>query len=207
MKKNNRLPLRVYLLYLVIATFVVSGVAFSKYVVSENAEDSSRVASFGNIDLYETKDSDGTTVHTLANTFMLVPGVDITKDPKLYYTAGDVACEIKVIFTLPSYWTQDSSNKNKFSIKNGTKEIVSFTVSASFSFDSANPGVYSFRKVLDPGEALGSVATPVSVIVDDKVTVSASANKADFEYIESLLTTAGHSNVKLDISAVATQID
>ena len=205
--KKNRLPLRVYLLYLVIATFVVSGAAFSKYVVSGSTEDSARAASFGTIDLYETKDSEGTTVHTLSNTFMLIPGVDITKDPKMYYTAGEVACEVDIILSLPSYWTQDAGNDNRFCIMNGTKELVAFTVSSTFAFKSADNGEYIFSKDLAPGESLGSTDAPISVIVDDKVTVSASANKADFTHISSLLTAAGHSNVKLDLTAVATQID
>lgn len=206
--KKNRLPLRVYLLYLVIATFVVSGVAFSKYVVSENSADASKVASFGTIDLYETKVEDGETVHTLSNTFMLIPGVEITKDPKVYYTAGEVACAIKIEFALPSYWTQDTTDSNHFMIANEDgDELVSFSVSSTFTFDSASSGKYLFLTYLDPGEALGSSDSPVSVIDGDKVTVSASATKADFAYIAGLLNNAGHTNVKMDIKGYAVQID
>lgn len=208
--KKNRLPLRVYLMYLVVATFVISGVAFSKYVVSASDGASARTAKIGEIDLYETKVVDGETVQTTNNEYMIIPGVDIEKDPKVYYTAGEVACAVKVQFILPSYWTNDSTNRSKFSIKSEdtSADLVTFYVNTDdFSFDSAVNGVYTFVKNLAPGEAIGSKSSPVSVIVDDKVSVSSSINKSEMLYLKELLDAAGASNLEVEIQAIVVQID
>ncbi len=206
-KTNKKLPLRVYLMYLVVVSFVISGVSFSKYMVSQEKSVNSRTAKIGEIDLYETQKVDDLTVPTTSGQFMLIPGVDIKKDPKVYYLAGEIACSVDVILTLPEYWVQDDKDESKFVFANEDSEMLSFQVNTSeFSFKERSGEEYTFSKQLQPGEAIGSVLSPVSVIVDDKISVMAKS-KEDMSYIESVLSGMNESCIRLDIQAIVTQID
>lgn len=206
-KSNRKLPLRVYLMYLIVVSFVISGVSFSKYMVSQEKSVNARTAKIGDIDLYETKKVDNRTVPTTSGQFMLIPGVDIVKDPKVYYLAGEIACSVDVILTLPEYWVQDDEDNSKFGFFNEDSELLGFQVNTSeFAFKGKIGDEYTFSKELQPGEAIGSVLSPVSVIVDDKIFVSANT-KEDLAYIESVLSGMNESCIRLDIQAIVTQID
>lgn len=81
--KRFKLPIHVYLSYLIVATMLFTGVTFSKYVVSATGGDSAAVAAFGNLELYEVtdegKDTDG-------DSFTIIPGVDIVKEAVVEYS-------------------------------------------------------------------------------------------------------------------------
>lgn len=75
-KKRIRLPVHVYLLYLLVATLIVTGVTFSKYLTSTNAGDSARVAAFGDLELVEIDQP---------KKYIITPGVNISKNPQVSF--------------------------------------------------------------------------------------------------------------------------
>lgn len=71
-KKRVRLPLRAYLLYLLLVTFALTGVTFSRYVVSSDWGDGARVASIRQLTVTETGD-----VPAEGGKWLLAPGLRI----------------------------------------------------------------------------------------------------------------------------------
>lgn len=88
-KKNRvRLPLRAYLLYLLVVTFALTGVTFSRYVTSSYGGDAARVAAIRDLTVTETGDvpADGE--------WLLAPGVDVTKNAVVTLESSEMACYV-----------------------------------------------------------------------------------------------------------------
>lgn len=89
-KKNRvRLPLRAYLLYLLVVTFALTGVTFSRYVVSSDWGDGARVASIRQLTVTETGD-----VPAEGGRWLLAPGVDVTKNAVVTLESSEMACYV-----------------------------------------------------------------------------------------------------------------
>lgn len=89
-KKNRvRLPLRAYLLYLLVVTFALTGVTFSRYVASSDGGDGARVASIRQLTVTETGD-----VPADGGRWLLAPGVDVTKNAVVTLESSEMACYV-----------------------------------------------------------------------------------------------------------------
>lgn len=89
-KKNRvRLPLRAYLLYLLVVTFALTGVTFSRYVVSSDWGDGARVASIRQLTVTETGD-----VPAEGGRWLLAPGVELTKNAVVTLESSEMACYV-----------------------------------------------------------------------------------------------------------------
>lgn len=89
-KKNRvRLPLRAYLLYLLVVTFALTGVTFSRYVVSSNGGDAARVAVIRDLTVTETGD-----VPADGGRWLLAPGVELTKNAVVTLESSEMACYV-----------------------------------------------------------------------------------------------------------------
>lgn len=89
-KKNRvRLPLRAYLLYLLVVTFALTGVTFSRYVVSSDWGDGARVAVIRDLTVTETGD-----VPAEGGKWLLAPGVDVTKNAVVTLESSEMACYV-----------------------------------------------------------------------------------------------------------------
>lgn len=89
-KKNRvRLPLRAYLLYLLVVTFALTGVTFSRYVVSSDWGDGARVAVIRDLTVTETGD-----VPADGGRWLLAPGVDVTKNAVVTLESSEMACYV-----------------------------------------------------------------------------------------------------------------
>lgn len=89
-KKNRvRLPLRAYLLYLLVVTFALTGVTFSRYVVSSDWGDGARVASIRQLTVTETGD-----VPADGGRWLLAPGVELTKNAVVTLESSEMACYV-----------------------------------------------------------------------------------------------------------------
>lgn len=89
-KKNRvRLPLRAYLLYLLVVTFALTGVTFSRYVVSSDWGDGARVASIRQLTVTETGD-----VPAEGGKWLLAPGVELTKNAVVTLESSEMACYV-----------------------------------------------------------------------------------------------------------------
>ncbi len=89
-KKNRvRLPLRAYLLYLLVVTFALTGVTFSRYVASSDGGDAARVAVIRDLTVTETGDvlADG-------GRWLLAPGVDLIKNAVVTLESSEMACYV-----------------------------------------------------------------------------------------------------------------
>lgn len=89
-KKNRvRLPLRAYLLYLLVVTFALTGVTFSRYVTSSSGGDAARVAVIRDLTVTETGD-----VPADGGRWLLAPGVDVTKNAVVTLESSEMACYV-----------------------------------------------------------------------------------------------------------------
>lgn len=89
-KKNRvRLPLRAYLLYLLVVTFALTGVTFSRYVVSSDGGDAARVAVIRDLTVTETGD-----VPADGGRWLLAPGVELTKNAVVTLESSEMACYV-----------------------------------------------------------------------------------------------------------------
>ena len=84
-KRNKRvLPLRAWLLYLAVATFALTGVTFSRYVVSAYSQDEARVVTFGDLTV------------TDSGTVQVQPGVSAAKNLTVRFEGSEAATYIFV---------------------------------------------------------------------------------------------------------------
>ena len=89
-KKNRvRLPLRAYLLYLLVVTFALTGVTFSRYVTSSDGGDAARVAVIRDLTVTETGD-----VPADGGRWLLAPGVELTKNAMVTLESSEMACYV-----------------------------------------------------------------------------------------------------------------
>lgn len=89
-KKNRvRLPLRAYLLYLLVVTFALTGVTFSRYVTSSYGGDAARVAVIRDLTVTETGD-----VPADGGRWLLAPGVELTKNAVVTLESSEMACYV-----------------------------------------------------------------------------------------------------------------
>lgn len=89
-KKNRvRLPLRAYLLYLLVVTFALTGVTFSRYVTSSHGGDGARVAVIRDLTVTETGD-----VPADGGRWLLAPGVELTKNAVVTLESSEMACYV-----------------------------------------------------------------------------------------------------------------
>ena len=88
-KKRVRLPLRAYLLYLLVVTFALTGVTFSRYVTSSSGGDAARVAVIR--DLTVTEEGD---VPADGGRWLLAPGVELTKNAVVTLESSEMACYV-----------------------------------------------------------------------------------------------------------------
>lgn len=89
-KKNRvRLPLRAYLLYLLVVTFALTGVTFSRYVTSSDGGDAARVAVIRDLTVTETGD-----VPADGGRWLLAPGVELTKNAVVTLESSEMACYV-----------------------------------------------------------------------------------------------------------------
>ena len=89
-KKNRvRLPLRAYLLYLLVVTFALTGVTFSRYVTSSDGGDGARVAVIRDLTVTETGD-----VPADGGRWLLAPGVKLIKNAVVTLESSEMACYV-----------------------------------------------------------------------------------------------------------------
>lgn len=161
--KRNRLPIHVYLVYLLVATLVFTGVTFSKYVTSSTGGDSARVAVFGELELTEsTWTGDG---------YIITPGAPIGKDPKVFFGVTDPTEMAAYVFLTVQAdgWTFDGDHAYRIFRQDGTTELLSWSVDADWTrLEAGETGPQVFYRTVAPGESL----TGVPVMSGDAITVS-----------------------------------
>jgi len=116
-----------------------------------------------NIDLAETEnDADGDN-DELTNSYKMIPGQIITKDPKVTVAAGSEACWLFVKI-------EESGNFDDF---------MTYTIADGWTALDGVAGVY-YREQVDLS-AQGAVAATYSVLKNDQVVVSEDVTKGDMD--------------------------
>ena len=98
-KRRIKLPLRAYLLYFTLLSFLLTGVTFSKYVTRSTGGDSARVVRFGNLQIKEDASSN-----------VFVPGVSTPKDTYVYIEPTEVDVYVFLTVSVTGFATNDYCN-------------------------------------------------------------------------------------------------
>lgn len=106
MKKKVKFPISAYLLYFFLATFLLTGVSFSKYISSSSGGDEARVAKFGTLILTETTPTD--------NEAKIIPGVSIKKNPSIEFKDSEMAAYIFISVDAKDWIFNHQENRYHF---------------------------------------------------------------------------------------------
>ena len=126
-KSKFRIPFSAVLMYLAVVVVALSGVTFSKYVISTSAGDNARVAKIKGLTVTETGNfaSDGK--------WIITPGVDIEKQATVNFEGSEMACyvfcEVKT-----EGWTRSGSDDHAYSHTFGTLSELEWNVDNSWTF-------------------------------------------------------------------------
>lgn len=172
-KRKIHIPLRAYLLYLLLITFVLTGVTFSKYVTSTYGGDSARVAELGKLSITENGE-----VPTHDPKFMILPGVDITKNAVVHFSDSEMACYVFVEIDAKGF----SVSGKRYSYG---ESLMIFTVDDMWQKLPDEDSVYYIEVAAGdtlraPVIANGGRITVSDTMTQSEVIVAASAATVDF---------------------------
>ena len=96
------------------STWLMSGL-YARYLTSGNAGDGARVATFGEVTITETTGTE----------YMIIPGVNIDKNPNLNFKTGETACYLFLIVNKGNVWEEpDSPEYDEYKIDNNVRKYV-----------------------------------------------------------------------------------
>ena len=135
------------------STWMMGGL-MARYITRDNGNDSARVAKFNELSITENT----------GYTYMLIPGVNISKDPVLSFGGSEAACFVFLKLEATGWTTSDGST---YTAANGH---VSWSLKTdgwkSFKHSVTDETIY--YRYLQPNTALSGV----QLITDNTVTVS-----------------------------------
>lgn len=97
-----RLPLRAYLTYILVATFLVTGVTYSKYVTRATGGDAARVMKMGDVTITETGD------FYEDYGLRIIPGVDLEKKAVVTFEGSEATCYVFLEVYAENWSTADN---------------------------------------------------------------------------------------------------
>ncbi len=176
--KNSKLklPLRAYILYLLLITFALSGITFSRYIASSSGDDSARVAVIKNLDITETGN------FTEPQNWVIAPGADITKKAVVNFEGSEMACYVFLKIDAPK-WTHDANHRYTYSDNESGDEFLSWNVSGGWNYLCDDGSDEIFYTAVKPN-------TPFSADIvanDGQIKVSDSITKSDLDGFPSSL--------------------
>lgn len=185
-KKRVRLPLRAYLLYLLVVTFALTGVTFSRYVVSSDWGDGTRVASIRQLTVTETGD-----VPAEGGKWLLAPGVDVTKNAVVALESSEVAC---YVFAEVQTGGWQRSGTHSYAIEDGAGKVLSaWRVETAWQFLSGGTDSAVYYQLVPANTAFSA-----AVLGDGgRITVSADMTASRLRALAA--------GLRIDIHAAAVQ--
>lgn len=187
-KKNRvRLPLRAYLLYLLVVTFALTGVTFSRYVTSSNGGDAARVAVIRDLTVTETGD-----VPADGGRWLLAPGVELTKNAVVTLESSEMACYVFLELETEGW---QRTGTHSYAIQDGGGTALSaWGVDAAWQLLHGGTDSAVYYQIVPAN-------TPFSAAVlrdDGRITVSA-------DVTASRLRALADTGLRIDIQAAAVQ--
>lgn len=187
-KKNRvRLPLRAYLLYLLVVTFALTGVTFSRYVTSSYGGDAARVAAIRDLTVTETGD-----VPADGGRWLLAPGVELTKNAVVTLESSEMACYVFLELETEGW---QRTGTHSYAIQDGGGTALSaWGVDAAWQLLHGGTDSAVYYQIVPAN-------TPFSAAVlrdDGRITVSA-------DVTASRLRALADTGLRIDIQAAAVQ--
>lgn len=182
-KKSVSMKVVVLLLAIVLVIGCVAGGTLAWLITYTGPVENTFVAgAIGELTLNET-DGKGNTVSS--RSFIVTPGVDITKDPVVTFNGNSVAAYIFVKVEATD-WTESNGT---FSI--GSKQEMKWTVADGWKKLENTPGVYYREVVVDTDTANTAETEKYGIIKNDTITVSSEITKDNISnYTKGLTFTA-----------------
>ena len=185
--KRVKLPLRAYLLYLLVASFLMTGVTFSKYIAASTGGDSARVATIQELRIDESGSNGLTTADK--GKWVVIPGVPLEKEAKVIFGGSEAATYVFVKLSVSDEWQIGTDNMTYTVSDNGT-ELMSFAVADGWTYlltatDGSRVYVYTedSKNILAPNTALNE-----AVIKDGTITVTEDVTEANIAETASSIT-------------------
>ncbi len=165
--KRVKLPLRAYLLYLLVASFLMTGVTFSKYITASSGGDSARTASIRELGITETGDFAGEN-----HTAYVIPGVSLEKKAEVNFGGSDVATYVFVEIGAEG-WTADEAGRT-FTVSHNGAELMRWSVDGDWTL---LPGsTYVYYRPLAPNTTLSD-----DIIADGAIAVTEAVTEANID--------------------------
>lgn len=181
---NRRLPLRAWLLYLVVVTFALTGVTFSRYVTSSHSRDEARVATFGQLQVVEPSSG------APGGEWLIAPGADIMKNARVTFSGSETAVYLFVELETPG-WTRNTTDNMSYSCMSGQ---ITWRVADGWTYlcnEGANAVYYRVE------QANANVNAPV-IADGGRITVSENITRSQLAALPT--------DPRIDIHATAVQL-
>lgn len=180
------LPLRRYLLYLIVFCFMMTGVSLSRYVTVSEGQDGAQVISFGNATLTMSG-----TLENAKYVNFIEPGVPIHQVAKVSFEGSDKKSIVFIKVTPDAGWTQEGSAEDGYRFSYGDVFNTSTQKSeAALAWELDNTQwqflqtddsgtSFIYYKLVEPSVAL----TDVPLIKSDMITVSEYLTRKNMEVL------------------------
>lgn len=174
MKKNNkkfRLPLRAWLMYIILVAFLSTGVTLSKYVTSSKGGDMARIIKFSDIVITETGN------FCENGKFRVQPGVSIEKKPQVTFGGSESA--VYIFLTAESDFFIKNQDNYSFS---ALDDKLNWSVdSEKWTFLLSENGTHIYFKALEANQELNdTIIKNNTITVSDTLLNSEIADLSDF---------------------------
>lgn len=168
--KKFRLPLRAWLLYLVLVAFLSTGVTLSKYVTSTQGGDSARIIKFGDISITETGDFTD-------EKFRIQPGVNLNKTATIDFKGSEANTYVFLEVSTDTF-TAAADNYTFSTVDEKIKWSVDKT---NWTYLTSENGKYIYYKALTANTAFNA-----DIITDNTVYVSSQLLNSESQGITNL---------------------
>ncbi len=168
--KKFRLPLRAWLLYLVLVAFLSTGVTLSKYVTSTQGGDSARIIKFGDISITETGDFTD-------EKFRIQPGVNLNKTATIDFKGSEANTYVFLEVSTDTF-TAAADNYTFSTVDEKIKWSVDKT---NWTYLTSENGKYIYYKALAANTAFNA-----DIITDNTVYVSSQLLNSEAQGITNL---------------------
>lgn len=173
-ERSRRIPLRAWLMYLLLLCFSVSGVTMSRYTTSSSGRDDARVASIRELTVTQTD-----------RTYPIAPGADLSNDAAVHFGGSEMACYLFLQIDADG-WT---SKEDTFTYPDADRAWMTFSVADGWL---PLPGYGTvFYRILPANTPLDA-----PVFSDGKITVSRAVTRTQ------LATFGGELPLRLSATAV-----
>ena len=177
-KLNIPFVLAIVMLWLTAVTVFLTSGLYARYTTAGSAFDSARVIKFNRLEVKE--EGVFATLASGNNQFLVIPGINITKDFLVEFGGSEAATIVFVVAETPN-WTPVGDSKYAFQAFSGKMTWMADQSKWTALTPITNvPGEYVYYSVLGPNETLDK-----SFIKDATITVAETITRSELSTLES----------------------